>query len=101
MRRFVAHAAIAAIVLTGCTSVKQYPEATRDELWVKMKLVDGTTYRGALLEFGDDSLMLVVWDEPEPDITVAVGHVVEYTAEHRAHITGPGSGAIKHIRNRG
>ena len=86
MRRFVAHAAIAAIVLTGCTSVKQYPEATRDELWVKMKLVDGTTYTGALLEFGDDSLMLVVWDEPEPDITVAVGHVARVEL-HRGQLT--------------
>jgi hypothetical protein len=75
MRRFMTKTAIAAVLLAGCTSVKQYPEATRDELWVKMELVDGTTYRGALLEYGDDSLMLVVWDEPEPDVTVAVSQV--------------------------
>ncbi len=86
MRRLIAYTATAALVLTGCTSVKQYSKATEDELWVKMKVSDGRTYKGALVEWDADSLLLIVWDEPKPDITVPVDRIVRVQL-HRGQLT--------------
>ena len=86
MRRLVAHTAVAALVLTACSQVRQYPEATRDELWVRIELADGSKYKGALVDLGADSLLVVAWDENDPVVRAAVDEV-RCVELHRGQLT--------------
>ncbi len=86
MRRLAAHTVVAVLVFSACSQVRQYPEATRDELWVKIELHDGSKHKGALVDLGEDSLLVIAWDESVPDVRAAVNEVRRVEL-HRGQLT--------------
>lgn len=93
MRRLMTKTVLAALILSGCSQVKQYPKATEHELWVRVELENGAEHKGALLDLTDDSLLVVEWEARKPDVKLALDDVATVRL-HRGQLTSL-EGALK------